>query len=326
MSCRREDLGRVEVSGPGARAFLQRLVTADLRALAPGDAVPAALLTPKAQVVALLRVIVRGEEALSCVVDRALVPTVLALLDRYSIGHAVNLEASAGEVVGLYGPGLRACTALGAAAALAPYAQATLVAGGACWLALGDDELGGAGLLLFGPADSHAGAALSEWLRPAPVLALEPAAFEVARLEAGAPRMGVDVDAETMLLEAGQLSAVSFEKGCYPGQEPVCRVHSRGQVNWRLLALRAAADRLPAAGETLRHRALAEAGRITSAAYSPTLDAIVALGYVHRRALENPGALELAGGGRAEVVALPRVPGLLVPLSAPRYGEGAAAR
>lgn len=317
--CPRDDLGVVEVRGPGARAFLQRLVTADLRAVPPGAAVPAALLTPKAQVVSLLRVLVHGDDALDCVLDRARVPTVAALLERYSIGHAVSLGAPAWEVVGLYGPRLRDCAALGPMGGLEPYAHTRLAAAGAGWLALGDDELGTTGVLLGGAVDSAARAALEALLLRAQATAVQPAALEVARLEAGTPRMGLEVDEATMLLEAGQLGAVSFDKGCYPGQEPVCRVHSRGQVNWRLLPLRVTGTRVPAAGEGLAHPAMTEAGRITSAAFSPAREEVVALGYVHRRALETPGPLALAGGGLAEVVTLPRAPGLLIPRTGPRY-------
>ena len=314
--CRRDELGIVEVQGEGTRAFLQRLVSADLRSVAPGAAVPAALLTPKAQVVALLRLLVCSDARIVGLLAREQVPTVAALLDRYSIGHEVSVSTPSCEVVGVYGPRRAEWLALGPAAGLEPYRHVAME--GAGGLALGDDELGTAGVLLLGPD-------VAAWLAAPPTnagieaLSLDAAAIELARLEAGAPRMGVDVDETTMLLEAGQLGAVSFDKGCYPGQEPVCRVHSRGQVNWRLLPLRLAGSRVPAAGEGLAHPALSEAGRITSAAFSPALDQVVALGYVHRRALETPGPLALAGGGLVEVVTLPRAPDLLVPRTAPRY-------
>lgn len=314
--CRRDELGIVEVQGAGTRAFLQRLVSADLRGVAPGAAVPAALLTPKAQIVALLRLLVCDEGRIVGLLAREQVATVAALLDRYSIGHEVGVATVAWEVIGVYGPRLADWVGLGPAASLSPYRHLALE--GAGGLALGDDELGTTGVLLLGP-DIAARLAALPTHAGIEALALDAAAIELARLEAGAPRMGVDVDEATMLLEAGQLEAVSFDKGCYPGQEPVCRVHSRGQVNWRLLPLRLAGSRVPAVGEGLAHPALSEAGRITSAAFSPALDQVVALGYVHRRALETPGPLTLAGGGLAEVVTLPRARDLLVPRTAPRY-------
>ncbi len=62
-------------------------------------------------------------------------------------------------------------------------------------------------------------------------------ARETLRIEAGVPRYGVDMDADTLLLETALQQAVRFTKGCDPGQETVERIHSRGHVNRRLVGL-----------------------------------------------------------------------------------------
>src|SRR5919206_457912 len=63
-------------------------------------------------------------------------------------------------------------------------------------------------------------------------------AFEAARVRAGVPRQGLDLDEKTIPQEAFlELDAVSFTKGCFLGQELVCRIDSRGHVNKLLRAL-----------------------------------------------------------------------------------------
>src|SRR4029079_11336325 len=70
--------------------------------------------------------------------------------------------------------------------------------------------------------------------------------YERARIEAGVPRQGLDTDERTIPQEAGlELVAVSFTKGCFVGQELVCRIDSRGHVNRHLRRLRASEGTLP---------------------------------------------------------------------------------
>jgi folate-binding protein YgfZ len=111
-------------------------------------------------------------------------------------------------------------------------------------------------------------------------------ALEIARIEAGIPRFGVDMDESNLPLEAGiESRAVSYKKGCYIGQEVINRIHSIGHVNKELRRLRLADDlkNPPAKGDKLFHEGK-EAGYITSAAKSPALNANIALGYVRREA------------------------------------------
>ncbi len=135
-------------------------------------------------------------------------------------------------------------------------------------------------------------------------------AFETARLEAGIPRFGADMDETNLPLECGlEARAVSYTKGCYIGQEVINRIHSVGHVNRELRGLRLADDLkiLPPRGDPLFH-AGKEAGQITSAVYSPRLKANLALGYVRREASQTGVELTLrtaAGERHATVVDLP---------------------
>jgi folate-binding protein YgfZ len=115
-------------------------------------------------------------------------------------------------------------------------------------------------------------------------------AFEIARIEAGVPRFGADMDETNIPLECGiEARAVSYNKGCYIGQEVINRIHSIGHVNRELRSLRLAdeAKPLPARGDKLVHDGK-EVGYITSAIYSPALKTNIALGYV-RREVNQPG-------------------------------------
>ena len=137
-------------------------------------------------------------------------------------------------------------------------------------------------------------------------------AFETARIEAGIPRFGVDMDEMNLPLECNiENRAVSYHKGCYIGQEVINRIHSFGHVNRELRGLRLADDlpNLPQRGDKL-FRDSKEIGYITCAVKSPPLNANIALGYVRREANQIGTELTLqakAGESPAKIVELPFV-------------------
>ena len=103
--------------------------------------------------------------------------------------------------------------------------------------------------------------------------------LELLRIELGVPRWGREIDESILPAEAGlDRTHVSFSKGCYPGQEPVARLHFRGHPNRGLRVLELTA--LPPAGAELLHEGR-PAGRVTSVAARPDGSA-VALAYVRR--------------------------------------------
>jgi folate-binding protein YgfZ len=128
-------------------------------------------------------------------------------------------------------------------------------------------------------------------------------ALDIARIEAGRPVIGRDMDENTLAQEVDmdRLGAISYNKGCYTGQETVARVHFRGHVNRRLRGLRFTSD--PVSSGTELHDSEGKViGTVRSAARSPRLGAI-ALALV-RRELE-PGDTVTADGHQATVVELP---------------------
>jgi folate-binding protein YgfZ len=135
-------------------------------------------------------------------------------------------------------------------------------------------------------------------------------AFEMARVEAGIPRFGADMDETNFPQECGiESRAVSYTKGCYIGQEVLNRIHTLGHVNKELRGLRLADDLkiLPGKGDKLFHDGK-EVGYVTSSLNSPAFKANIALGYVRNDAnrIGSELVLKAAGGeSRARVVELP---------------------
>jgi tRNA-modifying protein YgfZ len=114
--------------------------------------------------------------------------------------------------------------------------------------------------------------------------------LELRRIEAGVPRWGREIDERILPAEAGlDVTHVSFGKGCYPGQEPVARLHYRGKANRELRVLEL--DDVPEYDAELVHEGKV-VGRVTSAARRPD-GSVVALAYV-RTEVPGDARLELA--------------------------------
>jgi folate-binding protein YgfZ len=133
-------------------------------------------------------------------------------------------------------------------------------------------------------------------------------ALNSIRLESGTAWFGRDFDDKNIPHEAGlELSHISYEKGCYTGQEIVVRVQSRGHANRRLTGLQFFDGRAPTAGTKLLvpgEQAGKEAGHVTSSGLSPLLGRHIGLGYVRREHSAMGTRLD-ASGTAAEVISLP---------------------
>jgi folate-binding protein YgfZ len=134
-------------------------------------------------------------------------------------------------------------------------------------------------------------------------------ALETVRVEAGVPRFGADMDETNLAPEALDTRAISYAKGCYIGQEVIARIRTYGQVAKSLRGLRVGGEGQEApAKRTKLFFGEKEVGSITSAVWSPTLRAVIALGYVRREANQIGTELELrTPGGKvpARIVDMP---------------------
>ncbi|PWU19270.1 MAG: hypothetical protein C5B50_06970 [Verrucomicrobia bacterium] len=134
-------------------------------------------------------------------------------------------------------------------------------------------------------------------------------ALERARIEAGIPRFGMDMDETNLPQECGiEDRAVSYTKGCYIGQEVLNRIHTLGHVNRLLQGFRLPADltSLPARGDKIFQDGK-ETGYITSAIHSPVLNENIALGYL-RKEVSGPGLMVRTGSSEWPIapIKLPR--------------------
>jgi folate-binding protein YgfZ len=121
-------------------------------------------------------------------------------------------------------------------------------------------------------------------------------ALETVRIESGIPRFGLDIDETNLASEAGiEARAISYDKGCYIGQEVISRIRAFGQVAKSLRGLRLPAElpRLPQKGDKLFHDGK-EVGYVTSSCRSHALQLNVGLGYVRRE--HNSAGTELLVG------------------------------
>jgi tRNA-modifying protein YgfZ len=274
----RSPRGLVVVSGPDATSFLQSLVSQDLDPVADGAAVPTLLLTPQGKLDVVLRAL-RVGDAWWLDTDAAYGPRLAAALTRFRIRVKVELDDRT------------ATTGLASLAGVDVEPPAGVYAIPSRW---GEH----AGIDLLGPRSAVA-AALDAL--PPDVPRWDAARWEVFRIEAGVPRLGVDVDDATIPQEAFlERDAVSFTKGCFLGQELVCRIDTRGHVNRYLRRLDVASGAVPPAGATLVVDGR-ERGVVTSAATDPDARRVVALAMV-RREVEPPAEARVQWDGHDEPV------------------------
>jgi len=265
----RSDRGFVTVTGPDAFSFLQALVSADLDGLADGDAVHSLLLTPQGKLDVDFRLVRVGDDAwLDC--DPGLGAQLVASLLRFKIRVQADVTDRTGEFGMLSHFG-------GDAEPVAVPAELRPVP--TRW-----------GYDLLGPRDAL----------PTVEHFVDPVAFEAWRIEEGIPVQPTDIDGSTIPQEAFlEQDAVSFTKGCFLGQELVCRIDSRGHVNRFLRRFTALEGDWPEPGAEVVVDGKV-VGALTSVA--PHDLPTGALGYV-RREVEPPATVELRWtGGTARAV------------------------
>lgn len=279
---------RLALTGPDRVSFLHGMVTNDINKLADGAACDVAMLTQKGAMVADGRVL-KLADALWLDVEPGLLEKVREFLDRYLISEEVEL-ADVSDTHGhlaLHGP--RALEVLGAAlgVTLSPLEQnahLTREFEGAHVHLLGSNRLTGQGVELLVPVaqlESLWTKLVASGARPA-----GHEARELLRIEAGVPRYGQDLVDTTIPLEADLTHAISYNKGCYIGQEVIARATFRGHMNRKLTGLILGEHEAEAG--TLLFVGDRKVGWLTSIARSPKLGQRIALGYVHRDHL-TPG-------------------------------------
>jgi folate-binding protein YgfZ len=304
---------RMTFAGDKRAETLTGLVTNDIAALAPGSGLYAAALTPRGKIIADVRVFARESDLLVDVPVRA-APGWLAMIRKFVNPRIARYadESNALADIGVFGSRARAIVAAVAGVSadtlgsLAPYAHVAADLAGTPALVGRVPDIGIEGYELIVPVDSR-----PQLWRRAQELGAVPAGldtWEVARIEAGRPEWGIDIDESTIPQEANldELHAISYTKGCYTGQETVARVHFRGHVNRHLRGLTyPGADPLPRGAQLIDENEK-PVGDVRSSAVSPRLGG-VAIAMVRREI--TPGTVVRArwevGESSAVVLELP---------------------
>jgi len=295
----------IAASGSERADFLQGMLSNDVKGLAPGHGVYAAVLDQSGKVATDLRVYAEPERLLlDVVVWRAAL--LRERLEKYLIADDVELETLADDapLVQLEGPLAAAVAGEALGLATLPAAPLAHVRGafrGAPIRVVRASEVEREGILICGAPEGLA--PLLDACREAGGVLAGMEALDTLRIEAGIAWPGRDMDEATLIMETGRAAALSFTKGCYLGQEVVERIAARGHVNRRLSGLLLDGAALPAPRTPLVADGR-EVGYVTSATHSPLLGRAIALAFVHRKHW-NPGERLHVGDREATVVALP---------------------
>ncbi len=272
----------LSVTGTDAVSYLQGQCSQDVAALQLGQSADALLLDPKGKIDALVRVS-RWDGGFVLDTDAGFGPIVKGRLERFRLRVAVAIQSLEWHCVALRGP------------------ESVEAVEGSPELIVPVEWPGLSGVDLLGPSGASVGE--TEWVAAGTVRCDLPA-WEAARIEAGIPVGGREVTEGCIAAELGLVErTVSFTKGCFTGQELVARLDARGSKVARRLCGVVLSDGdgsperpWPQVGaRVLTPDGSVEVGQLTSVAWSPALDATVALSLLHRRV--TPPDTVLVDGG-----------------------------
>ncbi|MEZ5344428.1 MAG: glycine cleavage T C-terminal barrel domain-containing protein [Pyrinomonadaceae bacterium] len=274
--------GLFEVSGSEAVQFLNGLITNDVAKLEDGGEMHAAFPTLKGRIFAIVRVKNRGGKFL-IETEEGTRQKVYDNLFRFTFAGDFHLEDLSG--------GFEFFRTFGKAA-------------------IEHEEIIAFGRDYFIPSGSAA--EFKQSLGDA--VEITDDVYKVLRIEEGIPKYGIDMDEETVVPEIGLEGLISYQKGCYIGQEVIARIHFRGKPakHFRGLIIDAEGEKFDSnetAVKALEGSELVSddgknAGFITSAVYSPKLRKMIALGYV-RNAFAGEGTQLRSDENRLSVAVLP---------------------
>jgi folate-binding protein YgfZ len=280
-------MGLLKLTGPERQSWLQGMVTNEVEKLTSGQGCYAAHLNAQGKVVAQMIVLV-AEDEVWLLVERVAAAKLAAVFERLIIMEDVQVRDASDdyEVMGLLGAAADGVLEQWSGQA---FQEKTLYR----HQLIGDArvcraELGYEAIVPREAAD--------EAFRRCTAVGAVPIGEEtwnVLRAEAGLPLYGVDVDETTTMPELGQ-RGISYDKGCYIGQEVVARIKYIGHVNRRFVGFVCEGSSVPEARSTVQVQGK-DVGYVTTGVFSPGLDKPIALGFVNRAAGEPGTAVVLAG-------------------------------
>ena len=269
----------VQLTGADRHAFLHSFCTQDLKGLPIGHCSEAFVLNPKGKALAFVNVLAFEDAIWLLGADRSHAAAVIEHLDRYLIREDVQLKDLTDRVDQFFSLTPAATEAVGAMANEINQCQH-----------MSDHSIGTAHIELagFGHWFACGGSQtemLCQQLADAGMIECGAEVLHAVRLEQRTPWSGSEAD-ETNLPQELQRDeqAISFNKGCYLGQETVARLDALGRVNQLLVPIQfddLAGQIIQSGAELLADEKVA--GRVTSIAWSPQANAAIGLAYVRRK-------------------------------------------
>ena len=272
----RGDRLRIRFGGARAAEIITGLVTNDVSALTQGEGQYAAALTPKGKIAADVRIFADNEGLLTDASPRA-ANNWRDIVKKYVNPRVTPYRDVSGELrdLGVFGPKSRRAVATATGAdevalgALQPYGHLQITQGDARIMIARNAELDVEGFeILASPAVERS---MRDRLLAGGAIPGSVRVWDIARIEAGRPEWGIDMNDSTIPQEANfdALGAISYTKGCYTGQETVARVHFRGHVNRFLRRLHFVSASVPPTNAELIDDAGNIVGDVRSVAISP---------------------------------------------------------
>ena len=284
----------VRVTGDDRASFLHGMCTADVNGARPGAILPTLFLTEHAHVIADAFIWVRPD-ALILDIDADAWTRTRAHLEKLLVADDVEFEDAADlAVIDVEGPASLDAVGAGSIAQWHFEEAGRQLIGNL-------PRFGGLAASVITPLDSIESTILAAIVGGARRIAAS--MLETIRIENGVARVGVDTTDKTIALEARLNRAISFNKGCYLGQETIERATARGGLKKRMFGLKFHSVDLPAPGAVL-NLAGKEVGRVTSVVHSQRFGAI-GLAILHHSAWAPGTELKVGEGGSAIVSDLP---------------------
>jgi len=284
-------------------SWLQGMVTNDVERLLPGEGTYAAHLNAQGKLVGQMSILVDAE-AVWLTTETSNAKKLADALERMIIMEDVVAEQHSGLLhsIGVYGPAASSTleTCLGKPLNLKKENQHHEFPEGR----VVRDALGFTVWVRQDESDEM----LQKILRSGATLADE-ATWNALRIEAGLPLYGIDIDESTTMPELGD-RGISYDKGCYIGQEVVAKIKYIGHVNRRFIGFVCDGDSVPEPRSAVRSGEK-EVGYVTSSVVSPGLGKPIALGFASRSAAASGNHVELVSAEKnigATVTELPFTP------------------
>ena len=280
-------LGVITLTGAERASWLQGMLTNEVEKLKPGEGAYAAHLNAQGRVVAQMTVLVEEDE-IQLVLERSVTGKLLSTFDKLIIMEDVLAQDASGTdtAIGGLGPGARTVLESWLGKPLGPMGLYQ------------HRRLGGARIV-------RSDLGFDVWVRRESTdktireiaqhgaTAIDHGVWDVLRTEAGLPVYGVDIDESTTMPELGE-RGISYDKGCYIGQEVVARVRYIGHVNRRFVGIIAEGQDLAEIRGAVRAGGK-DVGYVTTSLFSPGLGKPIAMGFVNRVAAVAGTTVHLVG-------------------------------